>query len=96
MGGTRKGFHAVALRNGRYFDKLAARDPLLIAEWCKTLSAQAIGIDAPCRWSLSGRARPAERALAAGGIYAFATPNRATAEGKDFYRWMLNGLSYTV
>lgn len=91
VGGTRKGFHAVALRNGRYFDKLAARDPLLMAEWCKALSAQAVGIDAPCRWSLSGRARPAERALAAEGIYAFATPNRATAEGKDFYRWMLNG-----
>jgi predicted nuclease with RNAse H fold len=55
------------------------------------LGAQAIGVDAPCRWSLTGRARPAERALAVEGIHALATPSREAAEGRDFYRWMMNG-----
>ncbi|MFN3595003.1 MAG: DUF429 domain-containing protein, partial [Thiobacillaceae bacterium] len=44
-----------------------------------------------CRWSLNGRSRPAERALAAVGIRAFATPSAAVAAQHPFYRWMLNG-----
>lgn len=91
VGGPRKGFHAVALRDGDYFAKFAAPDALAVTNWCRDIGARAIGIDAPCRWSLTGRARPAERALAAVGIHAFATPSRAAAEGRDFYRWMLNG-----
>lgn len=91
VGGPRKGFHAVALCQGRYWDKFAAHDAASITTWCKRVGAHAVGIDAPCHWSLSGRARPAERALAAEGIHAFATPSRAAAEGRDFYRWMFNG-----
>src|SRR5437667_2580855 len=62
-----------------------------MATWCHEISARIIGIDAPCRWSTTGRARPAERELAAEGICAFATPNRQTAENGNFYQWMLNG-----
>jgi predicted nuclease with RNAse H fold len=68
VGGARKGFHAVALRDGVYLDKFAARDAVAVADWCRTVGARVIGVDAPCRWSLTGRARPAERALMAEGI----------------------------
>ena len=50
-----------------------------------------IGIDAPCSWSSNGRARSAERGLAAEGISAFATPDIGKAKRHPFYRWMLNG-----
>ncbi len=87
VGGPRKGFHAVALRDGAYCAKFAAPEPITVTDW----GAQTVGIDAPCRWSSTGRARSAERQLAAEGIHAYATPSRAAAEGRDFYRWMLNG-----
>ena len=62
VGGPRKGFHAVALRDGVYLDKFASPDPLALAAWCIQVGARAVAIDAPCRWSRTGRARPAERA----------------------------------
>lgn len=91
VGGPRKGFHAVALRGGVYFDKFDASDPNSVAGWCRAIHAQIIGIDAPCRWSITGRARRAERELADERIFSFATPTRQSAENRDFYRWMLNG-----
>lgn len=91
VGGLRKGFHAVALRDGEYLEKFLAFDATSIFRWCQQIGAQAIGIDAPCRWSSSGRARIAERELAADGIFAFATPCQEVAIHKPFYRWMLNG-----
>lgn len=91
VGGPKKGFHAVALRDGSYWAKHASADAASLVGWCRQIGAQAIGVDAPCRWSLTGRARPAERALAVEGIHAFATPSREAAEGRDFYRWMMNG-----
>lgn len=91
VGGPRKGFHAVALRDGLYLDQFASPDPFAVAAWCVQVGARAVAIDAPCRWSRTGRARPAERALAAEGIHAFATPSLEAAAGRDFYRWMLNG-----
>src|SRR5213593_2504260 len=91
VGGPSKGFHAVALRDGGYLARFAALEATSMATWCHEISARIIGIDAPCRWSTTGRARPAERELAAEGICAFATPNRQTAENGNFYQWMLNG-----
>lgn len=91
VGGPKKGFHAVALNEGRYWEKFATPDAASMAEWCRRIGARAVGVDAPCRWRLTGRARPAERALAAEGIHSFATPSRAAAENRDFYRWMING-----
>lgn len=91
VGGPKKGFHAVALNEGRYREKFATPDAEAMVEWCRQIGARAVGVDAPCRWSLTGRARPAERALAAEGIHSFATPSRAAAESRDFYRWMING-----
>lgn len=91
VGGPRKGFHAVALREGSDLDTFASRDARDLAAWCIHVGARAVAIDAPCRWSRTGRARPAERALAAEGIHAFATPSLEAAEGRAFYRWMHNG-----
>jgi predicted nuclease with RNAse H fold len=91
VGGPRKGFHAVALKDGRYLAKHAHADASTIASWCKRMGAQVVGIDAPCRWSTTGRSRSTERALAAEGIYSFATPTQEAAQSKPFYRWMLNG-----
>ena len=91
VGGPKRGFHAVALNAGRYWEKFATPDAASMVEWCLRIGARAVGVDAPCRWSLTGRARPAERSLAAEGIHSFATPGRAAAESRDFYRWMING-----
>jgi len=91
VGGPAKGFHAVALQDGAYLAKFSASDAASIAQWCHEVDARVIGIDAPCRWSMTGRARPAERELAAQGIRCFATPKREMAENGQFYRWMVNG-----
>lgn len=91
VGGSKKGFHAVALRDGRFFRKLATLDAAAVAHWCRVLHASAVGIDAPCCWSLTGRARPCEQALHRAGITAFATPALAVGLRHPFYGWMLNG-----
>lgn len=93
VGGSRKGFHAVALRDGTYWQQSASCDPADIASWCGEVGASFIAIDAPCRWSITGRARPAERELMAKKIWCFSTPSRKVAEThpKDYFRWMLNG-----
>ena len=74
VGGVRKGFHAVALRDGVYTGQLATGDVQELAHWCRSVvGASVIAIDAPCRWSSDGRARPCERALMQQGIFCFAT-----------------------
>jgi hypothetical protein len=74
VGGVRKGFHAVALRDGVYAGQLATVDVQELAHWCRSVvGASVIAIDAPCRWSSDGRARPCERELMRQGIFCFAT-----------------------
>lgn len=93
VGGKRKGFHAVALHGYHCIDKIATPSASSIIEWCKQKQAVAIGIDAPCQWSLTGRARSAERALMNEGIWCFATPTLEVAKShpKDHYGWMIAG-----
>lgn len=101
VGGARKGYHAVALRGGRFLDRTATRDPHALLTWCLSLDAAYVGVDAPSRWSSDGRKRASERALAAAGIACFASPSRATAlaheaassaAGKSgWYGWMFEG-----
>lgn len=91
VGGRRKGFHAVALDPVGRCERFASAEVAAVVDWCRAHGAQVIAIDAPCRWSLNGRSRLAERALAAVGIHAFATPSAAVALQHPFYRWMLNG-----
>ena len=89
----KKGFHAVALRGGVYLDKFSGRDARAVADWCRSHGARVIGVDAPCRWSLTGRARPAECDLMAAGIWCFSTPTMQTAAAhpKNHFGWMLAG-----
>lgn len=93
VGGLKKGFHAVALLDGRYDSQFSSRSASDIADWCRESDACAIGVDAPCRWSVAGRARPAERELMAERIWCFSTPTEQTAVGhpKNHFGWMLNG-----
>ncbi len=94
VGGARKGFHAVALTGGTYADQLATGDAGELAHWCRSVvRASVIAIDAPCRWSTDGRARPCERVLMRQGIFCFATPSRETAEQhpSGYFDWMRRG-----
>jgi predicted nuclease with RNAse H fold len=94
VGGPRKGFHAVALDSGDYFARFSSLDATEVVNWCwKEIRAKAIGVDAPCHWSKSGRARPAERELMREGIWCFSTPSREKAENhpKENFHWMLAG-----
>jgi predicted nuclease with RNAse H fold len=93
VGSSSRGFHAVALREGRYFDKLRSSDTRALASWSEDSGARAIGIDAPCRWSTTGRARCAERELMADRIWCFSTPSFDIAETHptDYYGWMRHG-----
>lgn len=94
VGGPRKGFHAVALTGGAYAAQLAIRDAEALAHWCQSVvEASVIAIDAPCRWSRDGRARPCERELRRQGIICFASPTRqaAVAHPTGYYDWMLRG-----
>ena len=91
VGGLKKGFHAVALQNGSFLETFSTLYAAEVATWCRTLKASAIGIDAPCSWSRTGRARFCERELARQGIFTFATPNRSKGKTHPFYRWMCNG-----
>jgi predicted nuclease with RNAse H fold len=91
VGGTRKGFHAVALLGGRFVCQTADVDPARIVAWSLQQEAKVVAVDAPCGWSSTGSCRRAERSLAIKGIRCFATPTRARAETSAFYQWMLNG-----
>lgn len=92
VGGPSKGFHAVALSNGRFTPKhfKQARE---VYEWILEIKATIVAIDAPCRWAVSGKSRLAERELALHGkpIQCFKTPARTSAEGNRFYGWVFNG-----
>jgi predicted RNase H-like nuclease len=92
VGGCAKGYHAVALRNGKFEPHhfMKAAD---VARWCLEHCAQCVAIDAPCGWAVSGGSRLAERSLAVGGdtIQCFKTPSRAAAEGNAFYDWVFSG-----
>lgn len=94
MGGTRKGFHAVAFVGGEYRDHLATRNLEELVHWCRTsVRARVISVDAPSRWSTDGRARPAERQLMEKRIWCFSTPTRQRAldHPRNHYGWMLRG-----
>jgi predicted nuclease with RNAse H fold len=94
VGGRRKGFHAVALTGGAYAARLRTAEVQELAHWCRSvIGAELIAIDAPCRWSSDGRARPCERELNAAGIRCFASPTRqaALSHPSNYYGWMLQG-----
>lgn len=102
VGGERKGFHAVALMDGRYMTRLPTASIQGLAHWCReTVKAEVIAVDAPCGWSIDGHSRPAERELMSLGIWCFSTPTREVAverrrqhslgKATNHYGWMLRG-----
>jgi len=93
VGGRRKGFHAVSLCGNTILETRALEDAEAIAIWCQTRGA--VGIDAPCKWSATGRARAAERELMSDGIGCFSTPTKAVAKSHpaDHFGWMINGMA---
>lgn len=95
MGGARKGFHAVALFGGAYADQLTTGDVQELAHWCRSVvQASVIAIDAPCRWSSDGHARPCERELMQKGVWCFSSPTKQKAHTRHrtgYYDWMLQG-----
>lgn len=93
VGGVKKGFHAVAMRDHLIVAKTTSCDPAEIASWCGEVSADVVAVDAPISWSKTGRARPAERALMQKGIWCFSTPTERTAKAhpKNYFDWMLQG-----
>lgn len=91
VGGERRGFHAVALRDGNFVGIKTDPDPAVIVGWCLRHKATVAAVDAPCRWSQEGSSREAERVLGRKGIHCFATPTRERALDRDFYKWVFNG-----
>lgn len=95
VGGEQKGFHAVALRNSRILAICRSKQPSLMVDWSYNLNAHIVAVDAPCKWSLTGSSRQAERELRVGGkiIQCFKTPTRERARNQvsGFYGWVFNG-----
>ena len=93
VGSARKGFHAVAFRDGAYLDKFKSADPDEVAAWCRSTGALAVGVDSPCGWNTGAGSRPAERELAQAQITSFPTPTRevAAVHPKGNYSWMFAG-----
>ena len=91
VGGPRKGFHAVVLREGEICGTKTDFDPKVMVAWCVEQEAAAVGVDAPCMWSVTDKSRAVERELNQSRIHCFYTPTRERAQGNPFYSWMLNG-----
>lgn len=94
VGGTRKGFHAVALADGIYYDRKQTPSVRELTHWVREeIGAQVIAIDSPCRWRSGKSGRAAERELLEDGIRCFLTPTRheAVRNMTGFYQWMLRG-----
>jgi len=93
VGGEQKGFHAVALHDGKFLETTINLNPAAIVHWCLEHKAMVVAVDAPCRWSKNGSSRLAERELGKQGIHCFATPTREHAKDHDkgFYDWVFNG-----
>jgi predicted RNase H-like nuclease len=93
VGGPNRGFHAVALHNGLYLDRHATTSPIELVDWCRSLNATIIAVDAPCLWAAQGKSRPAEKQIYAMGIHSYYTPTEAIAKDRDFYGWVRNGMT---
>lgn len=93
VGGQKKGFHAIAMRDVTILGKTSSCDPIEIATWCREIGATVVAVDAPISWSKTGRARSAERGLMQQGIWCFSTPTEkaAIAHPTDHFGWMIQG-----
>lgn len=91
VGGIKKGFHAVANRNGVYLAQLHSNNVDEIASWALAHQPSVVAIDAPSMFSPKGNSRQAERDLVKNGMRCFYTPSRELAAKSRFYDWVFNG-----
>jgi predicted nuclease with RNAse H fold len=91
VGGIKKGFHAVANRDGLYLAQFHSIHPNEVASWVLSHNPIAVAIDAPSMFSLNSGSRKAERELVSNGMRCFYTPTRALAAKSRFYDWVFNG-----
>ena len=91
VGGIKKGFHAVANRDGLYLAHFHSIHPDEVASWVLSHNPSAVAIDAPSMFSLNSGSRKAERELVSNGMRCFYTPTRALAAKSRFYDWVFNG-----
>ncbi len=91
VGGIKKGFHAVANRDGLYLAQFHSIHPDEVASWVLSHNPSAVAIDAPSMFSLNSGSRKAERDLVSNGMRCFYTPTRALAAKSRFYDWVFNG-----
>jgi len=91
VGGAKKGFHAVANRDGLYLDKFHSIYPDEIVAWALSHNPSAVAIDAPSMFSLKSGSRKVERDLVSKGMRCFYTPTRTLATQSHFYDWVFNG-----
>lgn len=91
VGGERKGFHLVVLRDSGIVCSIKSRNPEDLVAQCDEFGVVAVGVDAPCKWGRPGFGRLAEKQLAKARIFSFSTPSRELAGENSFYGWMFNG-----
>lgn len=93
VGGLKKGFHAIGMRDRTIVSRASSCDATEIASWCKEIGAAIVAVDAPISWSKTGRARSAERALMRQGTWCFSTPTEQAAKTHptNHFGWMLQG-----
>lgn len=95
VGGSKKGFHAVALSDGTFADTEKGSLAEIVA-WIARTNPAVVAIDAPCKWSKEGGGRSSRRAerdlkLFETKISCFSTPTLKAAGARDFYKWVVNG-----
>jgi hypothetical protein len=99
VGGERKSFHAVALRNGLFVATHKSTKPSTVVDWCLDHTARIVAVDALCIWSQAGLSRRAERELSMNGqiIQCFKTPirERGWRQGRWFYGWVFNARGFS-
>lgn len=93
IGGARKGCHLVILQGREVVCVAKSSNPEELYRTCLRHEVVAVGVDSPCRWSLDGAGRLAEKELAKEKIFCFSTPTqeRALASTSGFYGWMFSG-----
>lgn len=95
VGGSRKGFHVVALDDDGIVEGPERRaDARSVLGWVERLRPMIVAIDSPSTCAPPGESsRPGERRLATAICGIRWTPERARLERSDYYEWIRCGLA---